>query len=138
MATLYLLDEDGAIAEEFELGTRPITIGRDESATVVIEDQTLSRRHFIISREEEGFVLQDLGSQNGTWVDGHQALKERTRLHHNVCILAGRTLFLFSEHRLHLDAPAQSKPASRKTDLLRPSLEVNDSVPLPISGPTPG
>jgi hypothetical protein len=40
-----------------------------------------------------------LGSQNGTWVDGQRA--QGTKLSHNVCIVAGRTVFMFCEHHLH-------------------------------------
>jgi pSer/pThr/pTyr-binding forkhead associated (FHA) protein len=136
MATLYLLDEDGAMAGEYEIGARPVTIGRDQSATVIINDDTLSRRHFIISREGQGYVLQDLGSQNGTWVSGHQALKERTRLRHNVCILAGRTLFLFSEHRLPTATLSEPQGASRSANFLPAGLAVTRGTSAP--NPHPG
>jgi pSer/pThr/pTyr-binding forkhead associated (FHA) protein len=97
-ATLFLLDDDGATAGRWDVGARPLAIGRGESADVIINDETLSRRHFIILREGDNYVLQDLGSHNGTWVGGQRALKERTRLHRDVCIVAGHTVFLFSEH----------------------------------------
>lgn len=95
MASLCLLNEDGGKAGQWEVGDQPVAVGRDESADVVIEDESLSRRHFVIEREGEHFVLTDLDSQNGTWVDGQRA-KVATLRHHD-CILAGRTLFLFSE-----------------------------------------
>jgi pSer/pThr/pTyr-binding forkhead associated (FHA) protein len=63
---------------------------------VVIEDAALSRRHFVVEREGEGYLLKDLNSQNGTWVDGRRA-QSATKLRHHDCILAGRTIFLFSE-----------------------------------------
>jgi pSer/pThr/pTyr-binding forkhead associated (FHA) protein len=97
MASLCLLREDGAMAERWELGEQPVAVGRDDSANVIIDDDTLSRRHFLIKREGDAYYLEDLASRNGTWVDGKPAKK--TKLRHHDCILAGRTIFLFSEQR---------------------------------------
>ena len=94
MAHLSLLDENGLAAQRWELGTGPLAVGRGETADVIVNDLTLSRRHFLISREGNGYVLKDLESQNGTWVDGRRA--QATRLHDYDCILAGRSLFMFS------------------------------------------
>ena len=95
MASLCLLTEDGATAERWELGDEQVAVGRDESADVIIDDQALSRRHFLIRRKGTSFVLKDLNSQNGTWVDGQRA--QEANLHHHDCILAGRTLFMFHQ-----------------------------------------
>ena len=95
MASLCLLDEDGAIAGRWELDKGPVAVGRGESADVIIGDAMLSRRHFVVARVGDGYVLNDLGSNNGTWVDGAPA--KATKLRHHDCILAGRTLFLFCD-----------------------------------------
>ena len=95
MASLCLLDENGSLAGRWELGFRPVTVGRGATADVIVDDPALSRLHFIIEREGEEFLLKDLNSQNGTWVDGHRA--GLAKLHHHDCILAGRSLFLFKE-----------------------------------------
>ena len=95
MASLCLLAEDGLTAERWELGDGPLAIGRDAAADIIVDDAALSRRHFLIAREVNGYVLKDLNSRNGTWVDGRQA--KSTRLRHHDCILAGRTLFMFND-----------------------------------------
>ena len=84
-------------AQRWEIGARPVSVGRDDSADVCVEDETLSRRHFVIVKQGGNYVLQDLNSQNGTWVDGRRAYTRATPLHHHDCIAAGRTLFMFSE-----------------------------------------
>jgi pSer/pThr/pTyr-binding forkhead associated (FHA) protein len=94
MASLCLLDENGAMARRWEIKEKPIAVGRGKSADVMIDDSTLSRRHFVVERDGENYFLKDLNSQNGTWVDGQRA--QTTKLHHHDCILAGRTIFLFS------------------------------------------
>jgi pSer/pThr/pTyr-binding forkhead associated (FHA) protein len=86
------------MTERWEIGERPVAIGRDDSADVQIKDESLSRRHFLIARQGESYLLQDLDSQNGTWVDGQRA--RTVKLRHHDCIAAGRTLFLFSERCL--------------------------------------
>ncbi len=95
MASLCLLDENGAMARRWELGEKPLAVGRGKLADVVIDDATLSRRHFQVERDGENYLLKDLNSQNGTWVDGRRA--GSIKLRHHDCILAGRTIFLFSE-----------------------------------------
>ncbi len=95
MASLCMLDENGSLTGQWEIGGEPMTIGRGAAADVVVDDPALSRVHFIIEREGQEYLLKDLNSQNGTWVDGQRA--GRARLHHHDCILAGRTIFLFKE-----------------------------------------
>ena len=96
MATLCLLGDDGVTAQRWEIGEHPLAVGRDESADVKIADESLSRRHFMILREGEIYLLKDLNSQNGTSVDGKPV--QATKLRHHDCIVAGRTVFLFSDY----------------------------------------
>lgn len=52
----------------FELGGA-LTVGRDESTAVSLEDDQVSRRHALISPTTEGAVVEDLNSTNGTYVN---------------------------------------------------------------------
>jgi predicted component of type VI protein secretion system len=47
-----------------------ITVGRSPDCVIVIADPSVSRRHARVRRVEDGFVLEDLGSANGTSVNG--------------------------------------------------------------------
>ena len=61
------------IGETFELNAATITIGRDPSNSVFLNDMTVSRHHanLDLSNVSNGFAsIRDLGSLNGTWVDG--------------------------------------------------------------------
>ena len=109
MADLYLLAEDGTVAQRWAIGDQPAAVGRDETADITIRDDTLSWRHFMIWREGGSFLIKDLNSQNGTWVDGQCVRGARMR--DDVCIAAGRTLFMFSEHSLWA-SPAGVLPAA--------------------------
>lgn len=57
---------------EFELGDRPITIGRSPDADVVILDDKASRLHCGIRLWDGDFYVKDLKSRNGTYVNGEQ------------------------------------------------------------------
>lgn len=48
-----------------------LVLGRDRDvATLVIPDPQVSRAHCALRRDPKGFILEDLGSRNGTWLNG--------------------------------------------------------------------
>jgi ABC-type multidrug transport system ATPase subunit len=51
-------------------GERPLLLGRDAAADVRFDDHRVSRRHALIRFEGGGWLVEDLGSSNGTFVDG--------------------------------------------------------------------
>ncbi|CAN5789205.1 DUF3662 domain-containing protein [soil metagenome] len=51
-------------------GRGPWGVGRSQENDIVINDPNVSRRHARISRADSGFVVEDLGSTNGTLLDG--------------------------------------------------------------------
>jgi two-component system, cell cycle response regulator len=56
---------------------KDLVIGRREDSDVQIADDGVSRRHASIRVEGEGAQVRDLGSANGTFVDGMRALEAR-------------------------------------------------------------
>src|SRR5688572_26915913 len=54
----------------FPLGDEPVTIGRETSNRIALNDRAVSRRHCVIRPEEGRFRLQDLESHNGTFING--------------------------------------------------------------------
>ena len=55
-----------------------LVIGRGRGADVVLAEPTISRAHAAIGFEEDAFFVQDLGSTNGTLVNGTR--EQRSRL----------------------------------------------------------
>ena len=70
-----------------------ITIGRDEDADLVLADDSISRKHCVISFEGERWFIEDLKSTNGTYV-AHQFI-DRVPLENGDLIAVGRTIFRF-------------------------------------------
>lgn len=51
------------------LNTAQVTIGRAPDSTVVIEDDYASSRHARVYPSEGAWLVEDLGSTNGTWIN---------------------------------------------------------------------
>jgi two-component system cell cycle response regulator len=68
-------------------------IGRDFEADIVADDESVSRRHCRLSHVNEGWLIEDLKSTNGTWVAGQQI--HRTLLVDGDLIKVGSTIFKF-------------------------------------------
>lgn len=70
---------------------RTIYIGRDRANNIVINDDMVSRRHLKITQHTDGsYTLQDLGSHNGTYVNGHK-VQGKVTLHKNDKVTIGLT-----------------------------------------------
>jgi DNA-binding response OmpR family regulator len=64
--------EGEEIKGRWTLAKPATSIGRWEDNDVVVDDRWVSRHHAQIRREDEGYVVQDLGSKNGTFVNGRR------------------------------------------------------------------
>jgi pSer/pThr/pTyr-binding forkhead associated (FHA) protein len=49
-----------------------IRIGREEEMDIIIDNPSVSRRHAEFRQDGEGWVVEDLGSSNGTFMDGNK------------------------------------------------------------------
>ncbi len=68
-----------APGEVFQLGDEEITIGRDTANPFSIADSSLSRRHCAIVRRGTEWIARDLGSFNGTCVNGARVVEQPLR-----------------------------------------------------------
>ncbi len=67
----YLILQMGPEAERvYPLKGDNIIIGRDLSNDIVVQDPEVSRRHIRLTRKKNGYAVEDLGSTNGTHVNG--------------------------------------------------------------------
>ena len=70
------VEGDGTDAGVYALGA-VARIGRAEDNDICVQSRGISRHHAVITATVQGFVLRDLGSQNGTVVNGERSV-ERT------------------------------------------------------------
>jgi two-component system, NtrC family, response regulator GlrR len=52
-----------------------LRIGSDPASDLVLSDPTVSRRHLELERNSRGILARDMGSRNGTYLEGHQVLQ---------------------------------------------------------------
>ena len=68
-----IIERDGAQTFEVDL-TDVVTIGRGPTNDVALDDPAASRRQSIVRSDEDGWVVSDLGSANGTFHNGSRVL----------------------------------------------------------------
>ena len=91
----------------FAVGDEPLVVGRDTTAGLCIADASVSRRHSRIEKQDTGFVITDLESLNGTFVND-VPVKNRL-LDHGDRVRIGNAHFVFLTH--------DGEPASKSSDV---------------------
>lgn len=56
----------------FALDAAATSIGRHPDSDLFLDDVTVSRRHALVRRDPDGYQISDVGSLNGTYVDGER------------------------------------------------------------------
>ena len=78
MASLFVI-QGADQSKRFEFTSGPVAMGRDSSNAVRLHDTEVSRRHAELRLDREGYRIVDLGSANGTFVNGQPV--DQTSLH---------------------------------------------------------
>lgn len=95
-------------------------IGRDKDCTIAIDDKQASRKHSRIFFDGRCFFVEDLGSRNGTFVNGVR-IAQRTPLKPGDVLRIGVHTFTFSDDRPEA-VPARPQPQSeRKLETRKPA-----------------
>jgi adenylate cyclase len=94
---------DGSLGE-FPLG--PMTsLGRHPSNTLRLVDREVSKEHAVIERVGKEFVLKDLGSSNGTFVNGRRVKELKLRDGDEIALGSSRLIFHSGEPAVNHTAP---------------------------------
>jgi len=93
----------------FELNKGEIYIGRDVNNDIVINDSEVSRKHARVILQAGGFVLEDLGSTNGTFVNGQRLMGPHI-LRQGEMIMFGENVSMAFEAGVDADATMVSAP----------------------------
>jgi DNA-binding winged helix-turn-helix (wHTH) protein len=79
------------------LATGENIVGRDEAANVRLDDPMVSRRHARIVVSGSGALIEDLGSKNGTFVDGQPIAADPIPLRNGIQLAFGTVLVIYGE-----------------------------------------
>jgi Nif-specific regulatory protein len=108
------------------------TVGRDATNAVALADPSVSRKHCLLRREEDGrFQIRDLDSRNGTLVNGLPVREQWLR--HGDEIAAGDSTFLFL-----IEEEDRAAPASRVEFDDQPAAETKVIYPKEVLYLQPG
>lgn len=88
-----VLDIDG---RRYQLNNKRTVLGRGTNCDIVLDDPGVSRHHAEITLEGGSANIRDLGSTNGSFLDGEKVTA--ARLSHGSTITLGRTRIQFSNH----------------------------------------
>ena len=93
MAPVLILLQDGKPVTEFRIEGERAVLGRSSTTDIHVRDLKLSRQHCEFLRAPDGYVVRDLGSRNGTFVNGARITEARLR--HGDRVQIGLSRFIF-------------------------------------------
>ncbi len=106
MGFQLVIAEGKEAGREFEFDQASVLIGRTNECDVILYENGVSRKHAQISEEAAGFFIEDLGSSNGTRVNG-ELISGRQTLKSGDAISLGPVLFNFKPVELE---PSDTEP----------------------------
>lgn len=80
--------------EIFSLTLPSMILGRDPMSDIVLNDPEISRNHARLTMGEDGYSIQDMGSTNGTFVNGKRLRGEPFPLENGMSIILGSNVTL--------------------------------------------
>jgi hypothetical protein len=78
MEKLILEVQDRSLNQYHTLSEFPVTIGRAFDNDIIISDPSVSAHHLVINKEAEGFVVQNLSTENGSQINGKMVYNQQT------------------------------------------------------------
>lgn len=126
-------------SEQVTLTDERVTVGRDSTNQIcLIDDDAVSGMHAVLERYSSGWALRDLGSRNGTFVNGERVTGERP-LHNHDQILVGSTRMVFRDpdSRPRNAGTTRILTALPRLDLTRRERDVLIALCRPLSSSDP-
>lgn len=118
----------------FALEGEQFSIGRDSTNEITINDAEVSRRHARLTFQGGKFVIEDLGSTNGTYVNGQRLTGQRV-------LKSGEVIALGEQIELVYEAveadPGATMVSSRKAAAPRPPAAAPPPAPPAYAGQVP-
>ncbi|MCH7610981.1 MAG: FHA domain-containing protein [Chloroflexi bacterium] len=113
------IKEGSQAGATFPLSEEPVIIGREQGVAILLDDEESSRRHAQISWEVGQFIITDMGSTNGTFVNGTKIAAPHM-LRPDDEIMVGKTTLVFQVTEtpvtFAVEAPATEAPATEPAE----------------------
>jgi pSer/pThr/pTyr-binding forkhead associated (FHA) protein len=128
----FVMRSGPTVGKVYPLEAQELSIGRDDANRIVINDAEVSRRHARMELRGSAYVIQDLGSTNGTFVNGTR-LSGIQVLNPGDTVTLGEGIVLAYESATDLNATILSTQPSQ-TVIERPT---SAPAPAPVPRPIP-
>jgi hypothetical protein len=127
----FVMRSGPTAGKTYPLEGAEISIGRDSACKIAINDAEVSRKHARLVWKENGYVLEDLGSTNGTFING-QRISAPYALKAGELVTFGENIVLMYEAAFDADATVLSSAKVAKA-----TAPVPKPAPAPIPVPVP-
>lgn len=100
--------------EAYPISGDEFVLGRDPSSQLVVEDVEISRRHARLLAQSGGYAIEDLGSTNGTFVNGKR-IRTVVPLEPGATIRLGENVLLYFDLAAEAAAPREEETVTMHT-----------------------
>jgi DNA-binding winged helix-turn-helix (wHTH) protein len=108
-APMLVITEGQLAGHRWPIDQEVLLIGRGEGCDLILPERQISRQHARLRREADGYYIEDLGSKNGTFINGQalppfvpHRLKDGDEIALALCV---RMRFISAEATLPLESP---------------------------------
>jgi pSer/pThr/pTyr-binding forkhead associated (FHA) protein len=105
-----IIEQGDNVGTKVDIGSDAVVIGRLQSNAVTIKDPKLSRENTKVFRKDKNYCVADLGSRNGTLVNGKKISSARV-LNDGDRIQIGETVIRFRDPSAPSRPPQKSAPS---------------------------
>ncbi len=120
-------------SKSFPLSKSEIIVGRDATCDIVINDPEISRRHARLSLQGDVYLLDDLGSTNGTFVDGQRLMGPHPLQPGDLILFGENVSMSYEAIPIDADATIMAGPGQPTT----PPVPAPPPVTPPVQEPAP-
>ena len=136
MPQLFIYPKKGGVSK-FSVGAKKVCMGRSTTNDLVLDDQFSSGCHAIIVPTDRGYVLQDQGSKNGTFLNGRRITAD-VHLAKGDEILIGSTKILFDREYQTNVQMVEGTTFTHSSNTIIQVQDILKKPPTAFSAKTPG
>ncbi|WP_437808770.1 FHA domain-containing protein [Sorangium sp. So ce1078] len=130
------IEDDEGKQTGLPLAHEEYALGRGESNSIRLTDRNVSRRHATLVKNGQGWIIRDLDSYNGTYVNGGRVTGEQHLRHGDLVQLGDYRIEIVDEALSSAVTSPTPPPGSRSTAHL--PLHTRPNRLVMVVGPTPG
>ncbi len=123
--------------KSYALSKTEVYVGRDISNDIVINDAEVSRKHVRLIMQAGQYVIEDLGSTNGTFVSGQRISGPHILAADETIQMGENVVLVFTQTTFDPDATAvmSSPDPTRQEPISMPDMEMEPPTPPPMTPP---